>query len=491
MPRMWVAGLVVGLLASRASATPVSTPDSSPAAERLPVRAYTVDDGLAGDEVQQILQQSNGFLWIATDSGLSRFDGARFVNYDSRHGLPSPHVTGVAETAQGDLLVATTAGLARLDPQATLASKAFVPISTGRRQVRRAAALLVDGPFAWLAETTGGALLRLRRSGDAFAVEPARLASGEPVVGITALAGGGPRGVWAAGAHGVLFRTPNGAWQRLTLPPPVAESAVDSLLVDHDGRLWIATAQGVFVAAIGAPLKPAAHVPTCALEASTPVLRSGEICQLPEIAEAGERVTSLAASQEGEIWLATTQRLCAIRGGRLHSFTHRNGLFDDYPVSLAEDRDGGLWVGSHDHGLVRIAQHGFVTFAVPSAPSTVFVTAQILEDDKGRLLVWGKSRQLGRLLVLNSDGLVDDITPEILAKAGDPGRGRHQVLAAGPSGQLWLATAPGIWQFSLSGDVSGLRRAPGHFSPAPPGLGELVRLYRDTRGQFWVWGLGS
>src|SRR5204862_5848812 len=89
---------------------------SAPAwAERLPVRAYTVDDGLAGDEINTILQDSRGYLWIGTDTGLSRFDGTRFVEYDSRQGLPNPHVTALLETSSGDLLVGTTGGPARLD----------------------------------------------------------------------------------------------------------------------------------------------------------------------------------------------------------------------------------------------------------------------------------------------------------------------------------------------------------------------------------------
>jgi signal transduction histidine kinase len=488
MTRTCVIGLVVVLTALPARALPAVTPSrqlaasEQPAAERLPVRSYTVDDGLAGDEILEILQQSNGFLWIATDSGLSRFDGARFVNYDSRHGLPSPHVTAVEESSQGDLLVATTAGMARLDPQATLASKTFVPLQTGRRHLGRATALLSDGPFMWLAETPGGALLRLRRSGDSFAVEPARLASGQPLTGVNALTGGGARGVWAGGSGGVAFRLPNSAWQAVELPAPAGKAPVESLLADREGRLWIATARGLFVVGLGSPVH-ATPIEACSFNASS-ALQAGQICRFPGVSESGERVSSMIESAEGEIWLATNERLCSIHRGNLRSFSHRNGLFDDYPVTLAEDRDGGLWAGSHDHGLVRIAHHGFVTFAMPSS-SPVFVVAQILEDSDGRLLVWGKSHQVGHLLAVDQDHLVD-LTPAALAQSGDPGRGRHQVIAFGPDGQLAIATSRGVWQIPLTGGKTVPRLA-----PAPPALGEVVRLYRDSRQRFWVGGLGD
>lgn len=49
------------------------------AGRQLPVRNYTSADGLAGNFVNQILEDSRGFLWLATSEGLSRFDGNQFT----------------------------------------------------------------------------------------------------------------------------------------------------------------------------------------------------------------------------------------------------------------------------------------------------------------------------------------------------------------------------------------------------------------------------
>lgn len=84
-------------------------------AERLPVARFTQADGLAGDSVHDIYQDRAGFLWIATTTGLSRFDGRRFVTYDTRNGLPDPSVQRVLETSNGRLWVLTGGGLARLE----------------------------------------------------------------------------------------------------------------------------------------------------------------------------------------------------------------------------------------------------------------------------------------------------------------------------------------------------------------------------------------
>lgn len=53
---------------------------------------FSTRDGLAGDNIYDIGQDSNGFLWIATETGVSRFDGSRFTNFTVRDGLPSNDV---------------------------------------------------------------------------------------------------------------------------------------------------------------------------------------------------------------------------------------------------------------------------------------------------------------------------------------------------------------------------------------------------------------
>jgi len=53
---------------------------------------YTTKDGLAGLTVHGISQDNSGFLWLATDAGLSRFDGKQFHNFTVADGLPSNEI---------------------------------------------------------------------------------------------------------------------------------------------------------------------------------------------------------------------------------------------------------------------------------------------------------------------------------------------------------------------------------------------------------------
>jgi len=48
---------------------------------------YDIKDGLSGIDIYSIVQDKDGFLWFATETGLSRFDGSHFKNYAANEGL--------------------------------------------------------------------------------------------------------------------------------------------------------------------------------------------------------------------------------------------------------------------------------------------------------------------------------------------------------------------------------------------------------------------
>lgn len=50
-------------------------------------RQFSVDDGLPSNETYHIVQDSIGYLWIATANGVSRYDGYRFKNFGVNEGL--------------------------------------------------------------------------------------------------------------------------------------------------------------------------------------------------------------------------------------------------------------------------------------------------------------------------------------------------------------------------------------------------------------------
>ena len=68
-------------------------------------------DGLSQSTVEGILQDSRGYLWLATESGLDRYDGYSLRVYHRERGNPqalaSDYIWTIAEDAHGDLWLAT------------------------------------------------------------------------------------------------------------------------------------------------------------------------------------------------------------------------------------------------------------------------------------------------------------------------------------------------------------------------------------------------
>ncbi|TDP60720.1 sensor histidine kinase [Flavobacterium dankookense] len=66
---------------------------------------FTVNEGLPSNHIYSITKDDKGFLWIATDNGISHFDGKCFYNYTVKDGLPSNDVLQVVKENDGTIWV--------------------------------------------------------------------------------------------------------------------------------------------------------------------------------------------------------------------------------------------------------------------------------------------------------------------------------------------------------------------------------------------------
>ena len=78
---------------------------------------YGVEDGLIANDVNDLLLDRDGNLWIATPSGISCFDGSTFRTFTTEDGLPSNHIYCLFEDACGHLWIGTDKGVGQYDGQ--------------------------------------------------------------------------------------------------------------------------------------------------------------------------------------------------------------------------------------------------------------------------------------------------------------------------------------------------------------------------------------
>jgi signal transduction histidine kinase/streptogramin lyase len=397
-------------------------------------RVWNTENGLLQDTATALLESRDGFLWIGTEEGLVRFDGARFVPF-SRANAPTFTNTGVrclADTADGALWIGTSQpGLFRLQGGAftRLGPEQGLPEGPIRRLFRDREGTLWAAPEE-------GPLLRLE--GSRFQAVPCDAAH----LRIRALAQGPDGTLWAGGADSGLWRLHEGRLVLSALTP----GGISALEVTSDGQVWVGTRTGGLQAFHQGRLETPAWA------------RS-----LPAAA-----ILTLLADREGSLWIGT-DRAGLFRhtpDGRLEQ--PPGGAVSPWAVlSLLEDSSGVLWVGTENRGLHLISEVPFRPVPGPGGDPQAPIR-MVCEDAGGT--VWCL---LGdhRLATLQGGRLVGAPAGPLLDRSG--------------ASALWPRRAGGLWVGTPEGDL--LLLEGGRTRRLAPALGDAVlALYEDPRGALWV-----
>src|SRR6056297_1254480 len=64
---------------------------------------YSVKEGLSQSKVYDVVQDEQGYLWLGTESGISRFDGNKFVNYTIDKGIGEKAVRSIYIDRKGSI----------------------------------------------------------------------------------------------------------------------------------------------------------------------------------------------------------------------------------------------------------------------------------------------------------------------------------------------------------------------------------------------------
>ncbi len=407
------AGLVVGALAAVAGAVH---------AQWVPTTAFGVRDGLAQSQVTAITQDGHGFLWIATQGGLTRHDGGRLTTFTRREGLPDDVVTALAPSAAGGLWLGfDSGGLGSWDGASF--TRHELPASGSVAAI----ALLADG----LLVGTAGGLVHWTEAGAAI-VDP------RPVSQLAATSDGH---TWVL-ADGLL------SWdgERLEPPPWAPATAPTALATTPDG-LWLGDGDGVVrhLAADGAEIGRAT---------------------------VGSEVRSLLAAPAGGVWVGASGGLWSVAGD---GTVERRPLRASDPKvevrALHLDHEGNLWIGTWSDGLHRLTPHAFTVFDRASglAASTVW---SFHEDQAG--CVWMGTEDAGVLRWCH------DGWREHLVSGRDLPDGRCLALAGDGHGGLYAATTDGLAHRWADGRITVSTVADG----LPDGY--VRALLRTTDGTLWV-----
>lgn len=390
-------------------------------------RAWGSSD-LAPTQVRSIAQAADGTLWLASSAGVATFDSAKFLPTGLTY--PSSNLTALA-TAKDRTL--------------------------------------------WVGDIWGG-VTAVRSSGVTHFGQRDGLAAA-PVHAVLQDSKGV---IWVA-SDGGLFRLEDSRWQRLGPAQGLRDGPALGAFLARDGAVWLATNDGVFASSDGGnrfqrassePLTPNvpkyfAQAPDGDIWLSDPArgllhIGPGSTTR-PHWLLKGQAVGPLLFDREGSLWIGGDRLRRMTRtqqaDATVEQLTRANGLSGDRVLSLFEDRDGFIWIGT-ELGLDRFRHADVVWVVTPHVGRNKVIVA-------GKNRVWVADED-GSLFAFDGPKLAKRLTaPRFTAGFRDR------------DGSVWFGGPKGIAR--LNGERLEL-------TPLPPQAGgfDVQAMSRDAAGTVWV-----
>jgi len=467
----------------------------------------TVRDGLSQNAVHSLVQDRHGYLWIATEDGLNRFDGYTFIVYRRQliedppqdieahrvehPGLSDSLVRVLYEDSDGVLWVGTAGGVNRF----VRSSGLFHHYQPWDQEAGSQAQISVhaimedlDGRL-WVGAAPGG-LNQLDRSTGTYQHhrhdprDPSTLSSNL----ITSIAMTPDGTLWVGTENAGLNRLDpaTGQVHRFSHDPQytnaISGSNVSDLTVDHSGMLWIATEDAGL-----SRLDPASgevqrflHDPDEAYSLSSNALRV--------VYEDSQQRLWIGHHPNGGLDLFDRN------SGRFFNYTHRLGVVgtfsDNHVLSALEDDSGILWFGTSVGGLNKYdpARLHFVHY------HDEWWTTNSLNNNTVRSF-----HSEGPLLYIGTAGglnVLDLRSGDFTHHVHDPERPDSipnnivRDIARDTDGKLWLATHGGLSHF----DPDTQRFSNYYHDPQDPAslsTNTIWRVHVDRQGMVWAGSRGE
>ncbi|MDZ7264186.1 MAG: histidine kinase [candidate division KSB1 bacterium] len=424
-------------------------------AQKLPFKNYSTKDGLVHNEILYLWQDSNGYLWIGTAEGISRFDGANFTNY----------------------VLKDTSTSERIDPVITYVNTIFEDRDQNiwiglnywgdvARFIRRDQSFVryTVIPTRPLAPTWVNTIIQDRDGtlwfgtddglfifeNDAF--HPFLFDSTNSSTPIRVLYEDHQGALWIATHCGLYRYHKNESRVQLLQFPNIVISQCNALYEDNDGNLWIGTDDIGLIKLENYRIR---NRPPFQLKAYT--VANG----LPS-----NSVHKILQDDFGTLWIATWAGLCQFKPDteELITYNTTNGLPSDNLRDMLQDREGNLWLATNN-GISKLTSDAFVNYGKNDGLPTEALTQ-----------IAGGAR--GEMWIVGFGGASRCIKDTFVSIKPLEGRDIYSVIVDN-SGIVWFGTTKGLLKWKGGKILSHFTRTNG----LPDD--QIHSIFEDSRGRLW------
>ncbi len=302
------------------------------------LRSWTRQNGLPANSVSAITQTKDGYLWLGTPVGLSRFDGVEFkpLNLDR---FRSTIVTSLSRSRLGGLWFGLESGAFGFCDGSDASPRGRTEWG-GSNLTVHAVLENREGDF-WIAAQNLAGRLTTNLVYDAILNTP----GGKDFYDATSVYQDAEGRTWIGTVSRGLFYWQNGVLTRFA-DSLLNTRTVYCLVEDKQGQFWVGTESGLLCFDANFRRK--------------------------EIPLASFETRALLADRQGAVWAGTSGGgLVRYLNGTAVPLGKTNGLTDDFVTALAEDNEGSVWIGTRN-GLNQLSD-----VKIPTFGKTEGLTAEI------------------------------------------------------------------------------------------------------------------
>lgn len=409
---------------------------------RYQLDTWRVQDGVRLAFTSNLVETRDGYLWLSSESGVTRFDGVRFTVFDGANapalrGRPRLQTVPLLEDHAGVLWIGSDVGLFAYRDGVMRA--AALDTSLNIDQVNAA---IVDPRGTIWGVTRSGRVISIPPYGGVRAVRGAIVSYSGSSLAVD------PTGdVWIAAGDRAVYRVRGDSLMPVAFPPGLVVDDPNRAYVTSDSTVWFGTRTALIA------------------------LRHGQFRRIPLPDRGGLGApSSLQEGPDGMLWIGTHGAgLLRFDGERFQPFTAVDGLSDDRVIEILRDRTGNMWVATRD-GLNRfrrlpvdvLTRHDGLPAAMPGG---------MIGERSGT--VW-LAPPTGGLFA----GRLDSARARFAT--AEPVRNYDRVTALAP------AQGGGVWAGHVLGSVARFASARDARPPVARGLPPVTEVLEDPDGTLWI-----
>ncbi|NQZ76930.1 MAG: hypothetical protein HRT61_12645, partial [Ekhidna sp.] len=398
------------------------------------LRGWNTEDGLATEAINELIQTPDGYIWIATYSGLHRFDGKEFTVYNGKNSaIPSSNVATLQTDHENTLWIGGLHGIAKY------VSGEFI----------------VPKP---LEETKN------------YSIEEMLITKSKEI--------------WFSTKSNSLFRFNGNKLEDFTEEFEVANSTILTIREDLKGSIYFGTDDSQLI--IYSDGKVDKHQLDIEVNGVNALYAYQDLVYLgtgrglyiwdgKDLSKSSvlsnTTINEIIIDSNRNFWMGTLKGLFKFneKSNTLDSLTEQNGMPNNIVRDHIFDQEGNLWVGTYRSGIFFLSDGSITSFTENDGLATDIITSTT-EIEPGTFLLGNEN---GVLNLLRNDSITP-YTPPIKIPSE-----RLKNLVTDSKGRVWISTYGGL--IILDGEKSK------HHSVANGFPDNFIRVaYEDQQGTMWI-----